>query len=174
MRVVHLSTADGGGGAFRAAHRLHTGLRRLGHDSKMLVLRAGTGDPDVIPLHPRQDLLARIFRKRRAGKIWRDYQRYRPTLPAGIEPFSDDRSEHTGEIVRQLPECDVINLHWIGGFVDHDYFFANYPKHVPLVWRLADMGALTGGCHYTQGCEKFTARCGACPQLGSNDEGDLS
>src|SRR6185295_15560755 len=37
-----------------------------------------------------------------------------------------------------------------------------------------DMGAFTGGCHYDQGCGKFTASCGACPQLGSRDENDLS
>jgi glycosyltransferase involved in cell wall biosynthesis len=42
------------------------------------------------------------------------------------------------------------------------------------VWRLADMGAMTGGCHYDNGCGKFTARCGACPVLGSNREDDLS
>src|SRR5262245_54476811 len=153
MRIVHLSTSDSGGGAFRAAYRLHTGLRRLGHDSKMLVLKRGSGDENVIALRPRQDWFARTARKPRARRIRNDYERYRPAIPTGIEPFSDDRSEHAGEIVRQLPECDVINLHWIGGgFLDHESFFAGYPKHVPLAWRLADMGALTAGCHYDQAC----------------------
>ena len=174
MRVVHLSTADSGGGAFRAAFRLHTGLRRLGVDSKMLVLKRGSGDDSVIAFKPRQDFLGRMQRKFRAGKIWRDYDAYRSTIPKGIEPFSDDRSEHAGQIVRQLPDCDLINLHWVGGFLDYQSFFANYPKHVPIVWRLADMGALTGGCHYDQGCGKFSAQCGACPQLGSRDGNDLS
>ena len=175
MRIVHLSTSDSGGGAFRAAFRLHSGLRRLGHDSKMLVLKRGSGDTDVIALRPRRDFFGRTARQFRARRIGRDYDGYRATLPAGIEPFSDDRSEHAGEIVRQLPPCDVINLHWVGGgFLDHPSFFAGYPKNVPLVWRLADMGALTGGCHYDQGCGKFAARCGACPQLGSNDDNDLS
>jgi glycosyltransferase involved in cell wall biosynthesis len=68
----------------------------------------------------------------------------------------------------------VINLHWVAWFLDHQSFFANVPKHIPLVWRLADMAGFTGGCHYTQGCEKFIAKCGACPQLASNDEHDLS
>ena len=53
-------------------------------------------------------------------------------------------------------------------------FFANVPKDIPLVWRLADMAPLTGGCHYDQGCGRFAARCGACPELGSTDENDLS
>lgn len=174
MRIVHLSTADSGGGAFRAAHRLHTGLRRLGHDSKMLVLRKGTGDEHVIPLAPRQDFFGRMARRRRARAIWRDRERYRPTIPPGIEPFSDSRSEHAGQVVRQLPECDAITLHWVGGFLDFPSFFQQYSAHVPLVWRLADMGVLTGGCHYTQGCERFTEQCGQCPQLGSDDPLDLS
>ncbi|HYO11542.1 MAG TPA: glycosyltransferase family 4 protein [Tepidisphaeraceae bacterium] len=175
MRIVHVSTSDSGGGAARAAYRLHSGLKRLGQDSRMLVLRKGSGDATVSALKPQQGFLAGMARKRRAGKIWRDYERYRPTLPPGIEPFSDDRSEHAGEVARQLPgDCDVINLHWIGGFLDWTSFFDAYPKHAPLVWRLADMGALTGGCHYDQGCGKFLDRCGACPQLGSSDNRDLS
>ena len=174
MRILHLSTSDSGGGAFRAAFRLHCGLKRLGHESKMLTMRKGSGDGDVIAFKPRRDLVGTWQRKLRARRIWRDYEQYRPTIPAGVEPFSDDRSEHDGEFLSQLPECDVITLHWVGGFLDWQYFFAGYPKRVPLVWRMADMGVFTGGCHYTQGCEKFTQQCGACPQLGSRDEQDLS
>src|SRR6478672_11089826 len=143
MRVVHISTSDSGGGAFRAAFRLHSGLRRLGVDSKMLVLKRGSSDGDVIAFRPRQDFLGRNLRKMRARKIWRDYEQYRPTIPPGVEVFSDDRSEHADELVRQLPNCDLINLHWVGGFLDHQSFFGGSRKHVPIVWRLADMGALT-------------------------------
>jgi glycosyltransferase involved in cell wall biosynthesis len=39
---------------------------------------------------------------------------------------------------------------------------------------LHDVWALTGGCHYTQGCERYAQRCGHCPVLGSEDEADLS
>ena len=44
----------------------------------------------------------------------------------------------------------------------------------PLIWTLRDLWPLTGGCHYTQGCERFTRACGACPQLRSGDPDDLS
>jgi hypothetical protein len=37
MRLIHLSTSDSAGGAARAAYRVHSGLLRLGHDSRMLV-----------------------------------------------------------------------------------------------------------------------------------------
>ena len=39
MRVVHLAYSDGGGGAFRAAYRIHRGLAGLDIDSTMLVSR---------------------------------------------------------------------------------------------------------------------------------------
>ena len=44
----------------------------------------------------------------------------------------------------------------------------------PLVWSLHDTWAFTGGCHYTDGCERFIINCGRCPALGSVDENDLS
>jgi len=45
---------------------------------------------------------------------------------------------------------------------------------VPVVWRLSDMNAFTGGCHYDAGCGRWVSGCGSCPQLGSSSVGDLS
>jgi glycosyltransferase involved in cell wall biosynthesis len=36
------------------------------------------------------------------------------------------------------------------------------------------MWAFTGGCHYSQDCDRYTASCGVCPQLHSNKNWDLS
>jgi glycosyltransferase involved in cell wall biosynthesis len=177
MRVLHLSTSDAGGGAARAAHRLHTGLRRLGVESSMLVLRRTSGDPTShkVAFHP--DLVTKLRRRRRKGQIERDFAPYKPTLPAGFEWFSDDRSEAGYDLWRDVAArgpWDVINLHWVGGLVDHELFFPKLPPGVPLVWRMADMGPLTGGCHYDNGCARFHNMCGACPVLGSRGDDDLS
>jgi glycosyltransferase involved in cell wall biosynthesis len=174
MRIVHLSTSDIGGGAARAAYRLHTGLRRLGHESQMLVLWKLSNDPNVIAFQPQRDFFSRLSRKLRRRKINGDFAKYRATIPPGHEPFSDDRTEHNDALLKQIPECDLINLHWIGGLLDHESFFTKISREIPLVWRMADMGPLTGGCHYDDHCGKFSAKCGACPQLGSKDENDLS
>jgi glycosyltransferase involved in cell wall biosynthesis len=174
MRVLHLSTSDIGGGAARAAYRLHTGLSRLGVDSKMLVLKRQSGDATVTKLNWANDLPTRFKRSRRAKAIARDFEPYKKSLPPGFEIFSDDRSEAGYDLVRQLPACDITNLHWVAGLIDHEIFFSQLPAGVPIVWRLADMGAMTGGCHYDNGCGKFTAKCGACPVLGSTKEDDLS
>ena len=36
------------------------------------------------------------------------------------------------------------------------------------------MWAFTGGCHYTDGCERYLSTCGCCPYLRSTSEQDLS
>jgi glycosyltransferase involved in cell wall biosynthesis len=67
---------------------------------------------------------------------------------------------------------DIINLHWIGW----EFLRIEELKKfdVPLVWTLHDMWPFTGGCHYSQECDRYTKSCGACPQLNSTREWDLS
>jgi glycosyltransferase involved in cell wall biosynthesis len=174
MRVAHVSTSDSRGGAARAAYRLHTGLRRLGVDSSMLVDDRKTDDPHVRRFRPPTDLVSRFRGRLRRSAIARDAARY-PNRPPSLDWFSDDRTPYGGALVAQLPPCDVINLHWVAGFLDYEGFFPAAAKlGVPLVWRLADMNAFTGGCHYDDHSGKFTQQCGACHQLGSNDPNDLS
>jgi glycosyltransferase involved in cell wall biosynthesis len=169
-----LSTYDITGGAARAAYRLHKGLQELGHESSMFVRYRKSDDPKVKIFAAPMDLITRVRRRIRGERIARDFHRYRLTRPSGYERFSDDRVLTGTALVKQLPACDLINLHWIAGFVDFQAFFSAAPRQVPIVWRLADMNAFTGGCHFDHGCERHFAGCGACPQLGSSDTGDLS
>ena len=170
---MHLNTLQFGGAA-RAVHRLHAGLRRLGHDSILFLPNRSTADPDVMELNHGSSLLTRLARRVRRQGIHRSFAAYKATRPEGYELFSDDRSEYVSELPRQLPRSDVINLHWVAGFVDYASFFVRVHQHTPVVWSLHDMNVFTGGCHIDYGCGKYAAACGACPQLGSNDEQDLS
>jgi glycosyltransferase involved in cell wall biosynthesis len=174
VKIVHLSTSDVSGGAARAAYRLHTGLRRLGHDSCMFVARRHSSDPTVTAFVPSPRLYNRLCRRLRWEQITRSFGQYRIPRPDGHEAFSNDRTQHGATLVRQLPPCDVVNLHWIAGFVDYQTFFTAVPQHTPVVWTLHDMNPFTGGCHYDDGCNRYTMGCGSCPQLGSNNAADLS
>ena len=91
MRIVHLSTSDVVGGAARAAHRLHTGLLQLGHDSTMLVAQRRSDDPKIRVFQPRADLFSRVSRMLRATLIHLSFAPYRER-PDGYDLFSDDRS----------------------------------------------------------------------------------
>ena len=174
MKIVHLSTYDINGGAARAAYRLHTGLRCIGHDSSMFVAHCESRDPSVITFQPPMDFPIRVRRRLRSIQISRNFARYRSSRPAGSELFSDDRTPHGTAPLRQLPSCDVINLHWINKFIDYQSFFTTVPRYTPVVLTLHDMNFFTGGCHYDHGCGGFRQRCGSCPQLGSHTEDDLS
>jgi glycosyltransferase involved in cell wall biosynthesis len=131
----------------------------------------------VTRFKPPPDLLSRLHRRVVRRGIARDAARF-PARPASLDWFSDDRTPYGPQLIAQLsqlPAPDVINLHWVAGFVDYTGFFPAAARlNIPLVWRLADMNAFTGGCHYDDHSGKFTQSCGACHQLGSTDPNDLS
>jgi len=174
LRVLHLNTNDIHGGAARAAYRLHRSLCGQGYDSSMFVAHRGSDDPSVMSYTPPMDLPRRLLRAFRRELIWRSYRRYERSRPSCHDSFTDSRSEYGVALLKQLPSCDLINLHWIAGFVDYRSFLARVPSHIPIVWTLHDMNPFTGGCHYDEDCRRFVKSCGGCPQLGSNDLHDLS
>jgi glycosyltransferase involved in cell wall biosynthesis len=138
----------------------------------MLVQNRQSVDPLVIRFQPPKNPLVRL---RRGIK-----QRYLAWAQAsfvrapGASLFSDDRSANNADVLGQMPPSDIVNLHWVAGFFDYREFFRKLPTRLPVVWTLHDMNPFTGGCHFDGGCGKFAERCGACPQLGSNDPKDLS
>ena len=171
MRILHLSTLDNSGGAARAAFRLHKGLTQLAVDSQMFVRNKYSSDESVI-VYKYPKGFDKIFYKYRRSQIEAAFNKYQRSRPLNQELFSDDRSALQPGFFKQSPEADIYHLHWISGFVDLPSFFKAVNK--PLVWTLHDMFPFTGGCHYSNGCEKYETHCNRCPQLGSSSEKDLS
>ena len=101
-------------------------------------------------------------------------QRYDGSRPKNLESFSLSATQFGTDYVGQLPKCDVINIHWIGGFIDYRAFADPRIATIPCVFTLHDMNHLTGGCHYTGACNRFINTCGTCPQLGSKSSPDLA
>jgi glycosyltransferase involved in cell wall biosynthesis len=166
MNILLLSNSDINGGAARAAYRLHTGLKRIGLTSHMLVQEKASSDSTVIA--PRTRLAEGIARARIAFDVLplKAYpKRQKATFSVQWLPDTVD-----SQVSRLQP--DLINLHWINqGFIRLENL-AKFKR--PLVWSLHDMWAFTGGCHYNQNCDRYTESCGACPHLGSQQERDLS
>ncbi len=175
MRILHLSTFDTAGGAARSAYRLHEGLGRVGVTSKMFVLRASAGRPDIVSFRPPAGLRSRLMRAIRRELRKRQMQPYRKTRSRGVDRFSTDRADYLfREMADQLPGHDILHLHWTTGLVDCPSFFASLNPGVPVVWTLHDMNPFTGGCHFAGSCSRYSERCGRCIQLGSNHDQDLS
>ncbi len=163
MKTLLLNTSDINGGAAKAAYSLHRGLQHLGVDSTLLVQRKLSSDRTVtIPK-------SSFFTHARMGLDQlplKGYSRRQATL-FSPQCIPDDLG---AQIAAHNP--DLINLHWVNaGFLQIESL-AKF--HRPIVWTLHDMWAFTGGCHYTQDCDRYTQDCGQCPQLGSARDRDLS
>lgn len=173
MKVLHICTKDHGG-AGTAALRLHRGMRSNGLDSAMLVLHRASSDKSVLDLGlVDPGGLNRARRKilyKSAFSAFRSYDRLHPH-ESGL--FSFDRTRFTVSMHPLVKEADLIILHWTANMVDSNEFFPALGGK-PVIWALHDMNPMTGGCHYTGGCEKYLSGCGACPKLGSHDPNDLS
>jgi glycosyltransferase involved in cell wall biosynthesis len=174
VKITQLSWADISGGAALAAYRLHKGLQQLGHESRMLVQYKNSEEPAVLNVAPPLDVSTRIRRIFRRNFLKQSRKFHYSHRPANHSYFSDDRSEHSADVLRQAIPTDILHLHWIAGFIDYLDFFPEIPHGPPVVWTMHDMNPFTGGCHYAGDCGRFKHTCGACPQLGSSIPKDFS
>ncbi len=172
MRVVHLSSygGRGGGGGASSAHRVHEGLLEHGIDSSMLCLRTKVSDPHVVALG-----------ERGVGMLRRAMGHADRLSAAPFRP--DPRAMWTTGLVgvggvaehALVRAADVISIYWVhAGFLSVGELGRVLSLGKPVVWRLSDMWAFTGGCHYGMGCEGYLKSCGNCPQLARSGRFDLS
>ena len=181
MRIVHYSDGDGGGGAARAAFRLHRALREAGAQSKMVVLDRHSEDEDVDWIHSRSFLRPPPSSpwRWRAQRARARLTRSRPTPPSR-NLFHYDAGAKTDisfEDLRRAPRgaVDVVYFHHVRRLLTVDLIRAIIDFYgCPAVQILHTHASFTGGCNFTLGCERFVASCGACPELSSTDEHDLS
>lgn len=165
----------GVGGAAEAARRIHGGTLAAGNESRLLFLFPPAKGGRHISHYPRG--LRRQVRRVR--------QRFDPSNPianhkkslAGAEldfdeAFTSVRSDVRLEASPEYRDCDLVHFHWTGNYLDWPSFFGANRK--PVVWSLCDLNPLTGGCHYSRGCERYREirPCEACPLLsGAADPG---
>lgn len=169
--VVHrfkpllISTFDRDGGAARAVLRLHQGLQGLQINSQLLVQYKTISDRTVLGAknkpqewlnrgRPTLDNLPLVRYRGRGGGNFA-LQWFPETVAARVEGLAPD----------------IVNFHWICGFVRIETL-AKLKR--PIVLTLHDMWAFTGGCYYTQECDRYTQSCGACPQLHSQRDNDIT
>jgi glycosyltransferase involved in cell wall biosynthesis len=182
MIINHFNTLLGGGAAV-AARRIHESLRLEGVESRFWHRGRKAPSPDgsyraAQWRQPRDRGVTRLKRRltHQINHVARKRE-LRQALrgrPAGLELFSIAQIGRPTVPPIALLDADVIHLHWLAWWIDYPSFFAALPPHMPIVWTLHDMNPLTGGCHYTGGCEAFHTACGNCPQLAARGPRDLA
>jgi glycosyltransferase involved in cell wall biosynthesis len=170
LKVVHLNTYDGNGGAGRACMRLNRALLSQNIDSKVIVhykfgKNSQVGDFNTNRIQ-KAYTAATIILERVWGKRF---------LKALKTPFS---FAWFGRSVIHHPDvknADIIHLHWINhGFLNPSHIAEIAKLGKPVVWTFHDSNAFTGGCHVRYTCDHFERECGDCPLLKNPSPNDYS
>jgi len=184
--VSHFNTFLSGGAA-TAAQRLHHTLSRHGVKSHFQYLRgeapsADDEDRSQIETRWRRGGLLAETQNRIRFRVQR--QRFKRAL----------RRDRAGQEIFTAPQANVrtcwppvnpasessptdgrlVHLHWVSKLIDWTSFFGSLPDDQPIVWTLHDMNPITGGCHFSEGCQRFRSGCGNCPQLRLASPNDIS
>ena len=168
MNVLHIVAGELTEGASRGAYWLHRGLLALDVESRLFTNSKQTyGDASVTTVSDNAKGFAlSMLRKQVDLSLATLYpEGKRGTFSNGLLGVDFIRTP-------EYQAADVIHLHWINAGMVNMKTLGKIDK--PIIWTLRDMWPMTGGCHYAMSCEKFTDRCGSCPQLGSNMDYDLS
>ena len=163
MRILHLTMHENTG-AGKATLRLHQGSIARNIDSLVLVSQKFSDSSSVVKPKGIISLYKKIqplLINNLIGKLVTANNIFSVNFTPSLI------NQKLGNI-----KPDIINLHWIGWEFIRIEELKKF--NVPIIWTLHDMWAFTGGCHYSQECDRYTKSCGFCPQLHSNKDGDLS
>lgn len=156
MKVVHITTSPNGGAGL-CVTRICNSLKKIGIDSRMIVLEGEASDYCTI-IHPNlkwsSNWLKRKFQALACRlHLWPQKEKLSHRLKKiqnrGGNLFFTLPVSYCEHIVDHpwIQEADIIHLHWISNFVDYPSFFSGISK--PIVWTLHDENAGLGGFHYT-------------------------
>lgn len=158
MKIVHVCTDASGGGAAYAMVNLHRALLQLGQSSAILADAPALG-LDNFERFP-DDSEIRATRSRATGLLVWTNRSSVSNSHFSIDLLGCDLSNHP-----LVKEADVIHLHWTADFLSSRSIVNLAKLGKRIVWTLHDMRPLTGGCHFSAGCNKFHTGCEKCPQL---------
>lgn len=175
MKVVTLSSKDDFGGAAKVAYRLYKSLSERGADNLFLVNNKRSSNSDVVRastyyskrniLYPYVEKYLLKYNERKRQNKWKYYHDKLDVV------MMDQDISLLKDALNNL-NFDLLHLHWVGDSFVNFTEFKNIQK--PVVWTLHDCFPFTGICTHFEDCYKFTEHCGACFQLNSKGEKDLS
>lgn len=170
MNPLLVNTYDKGGAA-KACIRLHEKILQKGVNSKLLVKKQINQDiPESYiynspPPPPPLPLTIKIRAKNKLLRLLREFwlypkekivveeevllkQKFLYKRDSRLERFSFPKSGIDITTFELYKEAEIINLHWVAGFIDYQSFFEKNTK--PVIWTLHDMNPFTGGEHYIE------------------------
>lgn len=171
MKVTLINSTDKGGGAAIACLRLAESLIKNKIDCKVLVQKQkGENRSWLIKcINTYLDKVKYVLRVKIEETIISKYK------PQKIYNFSLAKFGLNINNKKIIKASNILHLHWINdGFLSVNNINKLFELNIPVIWTMHDMWPFTGGCHYSEGCQKYMTFCTSCPVLGSNIENDIS
>lgn len=183
MKILILSNSHPYRTAGIVAKDFMDGLKEIDGNEVKLVVRVWDNyqDKNIIPIdgffkHNQK----RIFRKginslKRLGFFRKEI--IKTNEDYSVQDFDQTITYYpTKKILKKAAfEPDVIIVLFMSNFLSFKNLYElNKHTKAPILLRLQDMAALTGGCHYAWNCKGYLDKCGKCPALYSNDPFDQS
>jgi glycosyltransferase involved in cell wall biosynthesis len=138
-RPLLVTHSDGGGGAARAALRLHRALCKAGVESSMLLRTATSGEPGTQGPLTRAEAWLDGLRSPMGRALMR---LQRPMTP---QPRSGNFIASRWARRMAATDADIVHLHWIG---DETMSIEDIGRiSQPVIWTLHDMWAFCGAEH---------------------------
>ena len=170
LKIIHLNTYAGNGGAGKACLRINKALQGQGVDSKVYVNMSFHKNMPVY------NLSAGFFSKwfTASGIILERIASAFFSKPLPV-PFSVPLWGRNIAAMDFIKKADIIHIHWINHAFLKPSDIAGLAKlKKPVVWTFHDSNAFTGGCHVRYSCMNFKQECGECPLLKNPSPDDLS
>jgi glycosyltransferase involved in cell wall biosynthesis len=170
LKVVHLNTYDGNGGAGRACLRLSKALKQIGIQSEIWVNYKFGNHAEIDSfssgkLNKALTAFGILFERYTSSAFGKKLK-----IPFSIPLWGRDISDHPA-----LLNADIIHLHWVNHAFLRPRDLEKLSKlNKPIVWTFHDSNAFTGGCHVRYSCNHFENECGNCPLLKQSHENDIS
>jgi len=160
MKILHiLSKPSGGAGS--ASIKIIEALAKYGADQHHIIYGLGNLSNEhaykITPAKhfPMAQINRLMFSLAKKGQV------------EGLESFTPAETYlRNQEISGPINSSDLIHFHWLG---DRQFDLKNLlhliPENKPIVATMHDMNFITGGCHYSNGCQQYLDACLKCPQL---------
>jgi glycosyltransferase involved in cell wall biosynthesis len=171
LKVLHLNTYEGNGGAGRACLRLNDALNmHTDVQSEVMVYFKFDESPKTgtFSKNPFQKAKAvfNILSERYLSKAVSKAVK----TPFSLQWFGRSIVDHP-----MVKQADLLHIHWINhGFLSPKFIAQLDELEKPIVWTFHDSNAFTGGCHVRYSCENFHKECGFCPLLKVSGKNDFS
>lgn len=170
LKIVHLNTYDGNGGAGRACLRLNDALQQAGVASQMLTFYKFGNNPNIANFSARPFGRAMAIFNIFAERFLAKWLTKKVKTPFSLQWFGSAIHQHP-----LIKDADIIHIHWINhGFLTPKNLAQLARLEKPIVWTFHDSNAFTGGCHVRYNCENYHRQCGQCPLLWLGGDNDIS